>query len=93
MKPIFGILNSSFEEVSRLYHNLSFENNTGRTSYKQYFLPIVEIKDYVMIDGRIFFDQPAKNNLRIYDNMRKITTGQEGGYTTGCLLDYLIIVY
>ena len=46
-----------------------------------------------MIDGRIFFDQPAKNNLRIYDNMRKITTGQEGGYTTGCLLDYLIIVY
>ena len=92
MKPVFKILNSSFQEVNRLF-NLSFKNNTGRSSYKQYFLPIVEIKDYVMIDGRIFFDQPAKNNLRIYDNMRKITTGQEGGYTTGCLLDYLIIVY
>ena len=41
-----------------------------------------------MIDGRNFFDQPAKNNLRIYDNIRKITTGQGDDYTTGCLLDY-----
>ena len=23
-----------------------------------------------------------------YDNIRKITTGQEDDYTTGCLLDY-----
>ena len=41
-----------------------------------------------MIDGRNFFDQPAKNNLRIYDNIRKITTGQGDDYTTGCLLYY-----
>ena len=41
-----------------------------------------------MIDGQNFFDQPAKNNLRIYDNIRKITTGQGDDYTTGCLLDY-----
>ena len=40
-----------------------------------------------MIDGRIFFDQPVSNNLRTYDNIRKITTGQGDDYTIGCLLD------
>ena len=40
-----------------------------------------------MIGGRGFFDQPLKNNLITYDNIRKIVTGQGGDYTTGCLLD------
>ena len=35
-----------------------------------------------------FFDQPVKNNLITYDNIRKIATGQGDDYTTGCLLDY-----
>ena len=29
-----------------------------------------------MIDGRNFFDQPVKDNLKTYDNHRKIATGQ-----------------
>ena len=41
-----------------------------------------------MIDGRNFFDQPVKNNLITYDNIRKIATGQGDHYTTGCLLEY-----
>ena len=41
-----------------------------------------------MIDGRIFFDQLVKNDLRTYDNIRKITTGQGNDYTAGCWLDY-----
>ena len=41
-----------------------------------------------MIDGRNFFDQPIKNDLKTYDNIRKIATGQGDDYTTGCLLDY-----
>ena len=49
----------------------------------------MEIKDYnVMIDGRNFFDQPIKNDLKTYDDIRKIATGQGDDYTTGCLLDY-----
>ena len=40
-----------------------------------------------MIDGRNFFDQPIKNDIRTYKNIRKITTGQRDDYTTGCLLD------
>ena len=47
------------------------------------------MNDYnIMIDGRTSFDKPVKNNLRTYDNNRKITTGQGNDYTTGCLLDY-----
>ena len=41
-----------------------------------------------MVDGRIFFDQLVKNDLRTYDNIRKITTGQGNDYTAGCWLDY-----
>ena len=64
--------NPSFQSLNRLFV-LSFEDSRVRESYKQYFLPTVEIKDYnVIIDGRNFFDQPVKNDLTIYDNIRKI---------------------
>ena len=59
-----------------------------RTSYKRYYLPTVEIKINVMIDGQNFFDQPVKNKLITYSSIRKTTTVQAGDYTTGCLLDY-----
>ena len=68
---------------------MSFEDEMQRTSYKRYYLPAVEIKNYsVMIDGQNFFDQPVRNNLITSDSIRKIATGQENDYTTGCLLDY-----
>ena len=41
-----------------------------------------------MIDRRNLFDQPVKNNVITYDNIRKIATGQGDEYTTGCLLEY-----
>ena len=47
------------------------------------------IKDHnVMIDGKNFFDQPTKNDLKTYDCIRKIATSQCDDYTTGCSLDY-----
>ena len=47
----------------------------------------VEIKDYkVLTDAQNVFDQPVKNDLRTYDKIRKISTGQGDDYTTGCLL-------
>ena len=46
----------------------------------------MEIKDYAMIDGRNFFNQTMKNDLRT-DNIRKTSTGQGDNYTTECLLD------
>ena len=41
-----------------------------------------------MIDGKNIFDQSVNNNLRTYDNIRNIATGQGDYYTSGCLLDY-----
>ena len=41
-----------------------------------------------MIDGKNFFDQPINSNLKTYENIRKIPTGQGDDYSTGCLLDY-----
>ena len=41
-----------------------------------------------MIDGRYFFDQLIKNDLKTFDNIRKIETGEGYNYKTGCLIDY-----
>ena len=41
-----------------------------------------------MIDGQNFFDQPVRNDLITYDNIRKIATDRGDDYTTGCLQDY-----
>ena len=61
--------NALFQGVNRLFV-LSTEDDDGRDSHKQYFLPTVEIKDYnVMTDGRSSFDQPIKNDLKTYDNI------------------------
>ena len=44
---------------------MSFKDDDGGESHKQYYLPTVEIKNYnVMIDGRNFLDQPIKNDLK-----------------------------
>ena len=61
---------------------------------KMYYLLAVEIKNYnVIIDGRNFFDQAVKNNIRIYDNIRKVTTGQGDDYTTEYLLEFGILEF
>ena len=66
-----------------------FEIKNGRTSHSEYYLPKVEIKDYsVKIDGKNFIDQPISNDIKTYENIRKIATGQGDDYTTACLLDY-----
>ena len=41
-----------------------------------------------MIDGIKFFDQLIKNDLKWYNNIRKIVTGQSDDYVARCLLDY-----
>ena len=77
-----------FEGVNRLFV-LAFENDTQRTSAKSYYFPNVELNVYnVMINGENVFDQAVKNNKVTYEIIRKIATGQEDDYTTGCLLDY-----
>ena len=82
------LISPSFQGVNRLFV-LSFANENDRTSHSTYYLPKVEIKDCnVMTDGKNFFDQPINSNIKAYENIRKIATGQGDHYTTVCLLDY-----
>ena len=60
-----------------------FENRAIRESYKRYSLPTVEIKDYnFMINGSNFFNQPVKNDLGTYYDIRKIAIRQGDDYTS-----------
>ena len=42
----------------------------------------------VLIDGRNFYDQPINDQIKKYNEIRKIAIGKGDDYTTGCLLDY-----
>ena len=81
------MIEQRFQGVNRLFV-LAFENDTQRTSAKDYFFPNVEIKNYNMINGENFIDQPVKDNKVTYENIRKLATGKGDDYTTGCLLAY-----
>ena len=60
------LVEPSFEEVIRLFV-LAFEDDAERTSNKIYFVPNVKIREYnIMIDGKIFFDPPIKNDKITY---------------------------
>ena len=60
-KQIFRFLNGpNFQGLNRLFV-LSFENEDGRGSHKQYYLSSVETNDHnVIMDGRNLFDQSIK---------------------------------
>ena len=54
-----------------LFYHL--KKKSQRTSYKRYYLPIVEIKYYnVMTDGQNFFDQIVRHKLITYDGIKKL---------------------
>ena len=77
------LIDPSVQGVNTLFV-LSFENECDRKVHTGYYLPKVEIKDYsVMIDGKNVLDQPVKNNIRTYDNIRKVSSGQRDDFTTG----------
>ena len=66
------LIDPSFQGVIRLFV-LSSENRADREVQTWYFFPNVEIKDYnFMFDGKNFFDQQVKNDLRTYGNIWKI---------------------
>ena len=41
-----------------------------------------------MIEVNFFLDEPINEDIKKYENIRKIATGQGDDYRTGCLLDY-----
>ena len=87
-------LDASFQGVNRLFV-IAFNNTDGnanqveRKNHRKYFLPIADITKYnELIGGRNFYDQPINDQIRQYDEIRKIATGKGDDFTTGCLLDF-----
>ena len=87
-------LDASFQGVNRLFvlvfdNTNNVANKVGRDSHRKYFLQRLNITSYnVLIDGRNFYDQPINDQIKKYDEIRKIATGKGDDYITGCLLDY-----
>ena len=93
-KNLCKLLNASFQGGKRLFV-LAYAIATGGNDEegikdnKKYFFPRGNIKNYnVLIDGRNFHDQPINDLIKLYDEIRKLSTGYSDDYTTGCLLDY-----
>ena len=89
-KNIYELLNASFQGVKRLFVLAYSIANGGHDEAgikdKKYFLPIGEIKNYiVLIDGRNFYDQPINDLIKQYDEVRKVSTGHGDDCTTGSL--------
>ena len=84
-------LQSDFVRVNILFV-LVYSNqdaNAKRFKTGRYYLPKGIIKSYnVIINGKNVYDQPIDSNIKQYEKIIKLTTGQGEDYTTGCLLDY-----
>ena len=92
-KYIRELLDLSWQGVKRLfvlaYNNTEGNNQISIDSFKKYFLPRVKIENYnIEIDGRNFYGHPINDSIKQYVEIRKISTGQDDDYTTGCSLDF-----
>ena len=97
-KPIRQLLDSRYQGVKRFfalgYNDKEDDNKVSIDSYKKYFLQRVKIENYnIKIDGKKFYDQPINDSIKQCDETRKISTGQDDDYTTGCLLDFAYLLH
>ena len=82
------LINPTFINVNRLLV-LSYENEKDRTSHSMYYVPKVEIKNYnVIIDERVFFEIPVKNEEETYEKIIQIS--RNSYCTTGNLLKSIL---
>ena len=89
-KYIRKLLDSSYQGVKRLFV-LAYDNANVITpnSHKRYFLPRTKIKNYnIETDERNFSDQAINDIIKQYHEVRKVSTGQDDDYTTGCSLGF-----
>ena len=88
------LIDPTSTKVNRLFvlsfkndENDDDENESVRTSFKKYYLPKVEVKDFnVFIDGKPFFEIPVKIKEEAYEQI--IEMSKNNNYTTANLLDY-----
>ena len=80
------LIDPTFTKVNSLLV-LSFENENDRTSFSEYYVPNLKIKEFnVLINRKSFFDMPIKNKEETYEQI--IEMGRNNDYTTGNLFNY-----
>ena len=71
---------------------LFYTNENGnfeRFKARRYYLPKDIIDNYnVIIDRKNFYDQAIDSDIKWYEEIRKLTTGQSEDYTTECFLGF-----
>ena len=83
-----AVLDTAIPGGNRLFI-MGFQNDLARDTYRKYFFPSLNIKDYnILMDGRNFYDQNISDDFKKYEELRKVMTGRGEDYTTGSLLDY-----
>ena len=78
------LIDSTFTKINRLFILLfkNGKNNPTRNSFDKYYMPLVEIKDFiVLIDNNIFFYQLVKNKQEAFEKLFKMSRNND--YTTG----------
>ena len=80
------MIDPTFTNVNRLFV-LSFENENDRTSFSNYYVSKIEVKDFnLLVNGKPFFDIPVKNKEEAYKVIIEMTRNND--YPTANLLNY-----
>ena len=59
------------------------DNDVKRFETQRYYLPKGTIKNYnVIFNGKNFYDHSIGSDIKLYEEIRKLTTGQGQCYTT-----------
>ena len=70
------LIDPTFRSINKLFA-LSFKNGNNdpmRDAFDQYYMPLVEIKDFnTLIDNKPFLDQPVKHKQETYEKLIEMT--------------------
>ena len=81
------MIDQDFQGINSIFV-LLFEDAAHRSRHTRCFLPKVNSEHYIFrTDGRNFFGQPIRDDMKIGENIFKNAIGQGDDYTAGCLLD------
>ena len=68
------LIDPTFRNINRLFVLLfkTGDDDPTRYSSDEYYMPLVEIKDFnILIDNKLIFDQAVKNKQEAYENLSK----------------------
>ena len=86
-------LDQTLLEFNRLFVLINLNRGKGARFFKtgRYYLPKGIIKICIIINGKNSYDNAIDSGIKRYEEIRKLTKGQDEDYTTRCLLDYKYI--